>query len=97
MRRFVTGILIVMAMTVLTGCFIAGPVPYAYSPVYCSGCWYGTWEGREGWHYGGEAAREREAPEDDTRARGTRATWEPRPGHRSDPLSRIRRAAGRAP
>ena len=48
MRRFATGILIVMAMTVLTSCFIEGPVPYAYSPVYCSGCWYGTWEGPRG-------------------------------------------------
>ena len=34
--------------------FIAGPAdPYVYSPVYCAGCWYGAWEGREGWHRGG--------------------------------------------
>src|SRR5713101_1281997 len=70
MRKFATGILIVMAMTVLTSCFIAGPVPYGYSPVYCSGCWYGTWEGREGWHYGGGRPWEREHHERRSPGRG---------------------------
>src|SRR5258708_929137 len=63
MRRFATGLLMVMAMTVLTSCFIEGPVPYTYSPVYCSGCWHGTWEGRYGWHYGGGRTSER-APQE---------------------------------
>jgi hypothetical protein len=54
MRRFATGVLILMAMAVLTGCLIGGPGdPYFYSASPCDGCWRGTWGGREGWHRGG--------------------------------------------
>src|SRR5260370_16636449 len=72
MRRFATGLLMVMAMTVLTSCFIEGPVPYTYSPVYCSGCWHGTWEGREGWHYGGGSPGGRGHPEGEPQGEGPR-------------------------
>ena len=82
MRRFATGLLMVTAMTVLTSCFIEGPVPYAYSPVYCSGCWYGTWEGHEGWHYGGGRPWEREHHEGDHRGEGHRGEGERHEGHR---------------
>ena len=27
--------------------------PYYYSPAYCTGCWYGQWGGRMGYHRGG--------------------------------------------
>lgn len=44
-----TAFLMLMAVTVLAGCIIAGPDdPYAYSPIYCAGCWYGRWAGTEG-------------------------------------------------
>ena len=83
MRRFATGLLMVMAMTtVLTSCFIEGPVPYTYSAVYCSGCWHGTWEGREGWHYGGGRPWEREHHEGDHRGEGHRGEGERHEGHR---------------
>jgi hypothetical protein len=81
MRRFATGLLMVMAMTVLTSCFIEGPVPYTYSPVYCSGCWHGMWEGREGWHYGGGRPWEREHHEGDHRGEGHRGEGERHEGH----------------
>src|SRR5260370_42252180 len=96
MRRFATGLLMVMAMTVLTSCFIEGPVPYTYSPVYCSGCWYGMWEGREGWHYGGERPWEREHHEGDHRGEGHRGEGERHAGHRSNPHGKQRAgSAGR--
>ena len=54
MRKLNARPLMLLALTLLTGCLIAGPAePYAYSPNYCEGCWHGTWAGREGWHRGG--------------------------------------------
>lgn len=82
MRTFVTGVLIVMALTVLTSCFIEGPVPYTYSATYCSGCWHGTWEGREGWHYGGGRPWEREHHEGDHLGEGHRGEGPLHEGHR---------------
>ena len=44
MRKFTTGFLMLMALTVLTSCLIAGPAePYVYAPTPCGGCWHGTW------------------------------------------------------
>lgn len=76
-------VMLLMAMTVLTSCFIAGPAdPYVYSPVYCAGCWHGTWEGREGWHRGGGRPWEREHREGDHRGEGYRGEGERHEGHR---------------
>jgi hypothetical protein len=82
MRRFATGILIVTALTVFTSCFIEGPVPYTYSATYCSGCWNGTWEGREGWHYGGGRPWDREHHEGDHQGEGHRGEGDRHEGHR---------------
>ena len=44
MRRFATGLLMVLAMTVLTSCFIEGPVPYTTRPFIVPGA--GTGRGK---------------------------------------------------
>ena len=76
-------VMILMAMTILTSCFIEGPaVPYAYSPIYCAGCWHGTWEGREGWHRGGGRPWEGEHREGDHRGEGYRGEGDRHEGHR---------------
>jgi hypothetical protein len=76
-------VMILMAMTVLTSCFVGGPGdPYAYSPTYCAGCWYGRWEGREGWHRGGGRPWEREHREGDHRGGGYRGEGDQHEGHR---------------
>jgi hypothetical protein len=36
------------------------PIPYFYSPTPCEDCWYGEWEGRQGYHRGGGRPWERE-------------------------------------
>jgi hypothetical protein len=82
MHKFTMGILIgVMALTI-SSCLIEGPaVPYAYSPTYCDGCWYGRWEGREGWHRGGGRPWEREHHEGDHEGEGHRGEGNRHEGH----------------
>jgi hypothetical protein len=82
MRKFTTGFLMLMAVTVLAGCIIEGlAVPYAYSATYCDGCWYGRWEGREGWHSGGGRPWEREHHDGDHEGEGHRGEGERHQGH----------------
>jgi hypothetical protein len=82
MHKFTTGVLVLLAVTVLTGCLIAGPAdPYVYSPAYCDGCWFGRWEGREGWHRGGGRPWEQEHHEGDHEGGGHRGQGPMHEGH----------------
>lgn len=70
-----------MALSI-TSCLVAGPpVPYVYSPTYCDGCWYGRWEGREGWHQGGGRPWERAHHEGDHQGKSHRGEGERHEGH----------------
>ena len=82
MRKFTTGFLMLMAVTVLTSCLIGPAEPYVYSPTSCEGCWHGTWEGREGWHRGGGRPWEREHHEGDHQGEGHRGEGPVHEGHR---------------
>jgi hypothetical protein len=82
MHKLTIGVLIGLMVMTISGCFVEGPaVPYSYSPAYCVGCWYGVWEGREGWHEGGGRPWEREHHEGDHRGEGHRGEGERHEGH----------------
>jgi len=51
------------------GVVIGSVDPYYYSPLYCVGCWYGEWGGRNGYHRGGGRPWERQHGETDHHGR----------------------------
>jgi hypothetical protein len=61
--------------------FIPLPAPYFYSPDPCPGCWYGTWEGREGYHRDGGEPWRSEHREGDHRGGDDRGRGEQHGGH----------------